>query len=890
MPLARGARLGPYEVAGLLGAGGMGEVYRAHDTKLGRDVAIKVLPAAYASNPDRLARFGREARVLAALNHPNIAAIYGVEESADVRALVLELVEGPTLADRLAEAGDGRRASLPLEEALGIARQVAEALEAAHARGIIHRDLKPANLKIVPGGLVKVLDFGLAKVWAADPAAVVLSQAPTITTDPTQEGVLVGTAAYMSPEQARGAPLDRGTDVWAFGCVLFEMLSGRTAFAGGTLSDTLARVLAREPDWSALPASTPAPVRDLLRRCLQKDPERRLHDLAEARALIEMTLASPFRTLGAIVETLRWALSRPAARATGAALVVVAAGVLALRGRGRETPLPRLVNPIQVTSAVGVEDHPTWSPDDQTLAYESMEAGNWDVWVTQVGGGPAVNRTADHRGADRYPSWSPDGRQIAFWSDRDGGGYYVMPALGGAATRMIATPGTGQYYHSAPEWSADGTQLAAVTYSIVGSRFRQSVEIVKITTRESRRSSLPGTEEARLDLSWSPDGRYMAYVEAGEQQSEISRLRVARLSDGTSSVITDGRTNARRPRWSADGRYLFYVCNCVGPTDLWRQRIAADASAVGRPERVTSGLEVRDVAFSRDGSRLAYSKGRWVSNIWRVPIREDRPATWADAEQVTFDQAYAEFLDVSPDGKRVAYSSDRAGNQDLWVQPVGGEPVPLTSDVAPAWAPAWSPDGSRIAFYSARTGDREIWTMPAAGGAATQLTKSPGLDAGSAWSPDGREIAFRSERTGDSEVWVISADGTGLRRITRNPANDGLPCWSPDGRWLAFASTRTGKTQIWRVPARGGEPELLTRGPGIGPRWYGDHVYFNGIEERAGNLWSVSVRDRRERPVTKLAGRRGTLGIMNPATDGKFLYFSWRNDLGDIWVMDAGAR
>jgi eukaryotic-like serine/threonine-protein kinase len=890
MPLTPGARLGPYEVVGLLGAGGMGEVYRAHDTKLGRDVAIKVLPAVYASSPDRLARFEREARLLAALNHPNIAAIYGLEESGEGPALVLELVEGPTLAERLAEARAGGRAPLPLEEALAISREIAAALEAAHARGIIHRDLKPANLKIVPGGPVKVLDFGLAKVRATDPAAAVLSQAPTVTSDPTQEGVLVGTAAYMSPEQARGKPLDGRTDVWAFGCVLFEMLSGRTAFAGGTLSETLARVLEREPDWSALPASTPAPIRDLLRRCLQKDPGRRLPDLAEARVLIELTLASPFRTLRAVAQTVRWGLSRPAARVALAAVVVVAGGSLVLRRAGRETPLPRLVNPIQVTSAVGVEDHPTWSPDGQTLAYESMQAGNWDIWLTQVGGGPAVNRTADHPGADRYPSWSPDGRQIAFWSDRDGGGYYVMPALGGAPTRMIPTPGTGQYYHSAPEWSADGKQLAAVTYSIVGRRFRQSVELVSVATRESRKLALPGGEEARLDLSWSPDGRYMAYVEAGEQQSELARVRLARLSDGKSFVITDGRTNARRPRWSADGRSLFYVCNCVGPTDLWRQRIAADGSAAGPPERVTSGLEMRDFAFSRDGSRVAYSRGRWVSNFWRVPILMDRPATWADAQQVTFDQAYVEFLDVSADGKRVAYSSDRSGNQDLWVMPIGGEPTPLTFDVAPDWAPAWSPDGSRIAFYSARTGDREVWTMPAAGGAATRLTNSPGLDAGSAWSPDGREIAFRSERTGDSEVWVIGADGTGLRRITRNPANDGLPCWSPDGLWLAFASTRTGKTQLWRVPARGGEPELLTRGPGIGPRWYGDHVYFNGIEERAGNLWSVSLRDRRERPVTALVGRRGTLGIMNPATDGKFLYFSWRNDLGDIWVMDVAGR
>ena len=883
-----GRQLGAYRIVSLLGAGGMGEVYRAHDAKLGRDVAIKVLPAAYAADPDRLARFEREARLLAALNHPHIAAIYGFEESDDVHGLVLELVEGPTLADRLSGPGGTEAPPIRVEEALILARQIAEALEAAHARGIIHRDLKPANVKVTPGGTVKVLDFGLAKVWAADLAGTELSHAATIANMGTREGVIVGTAAYMSPEQARGKPLDRRTDVWAFGCVLFEMLTGRAAFAGETFSDTLARILEREPDWSAVPASTPARIRDLLRRCLQKDPDKRLRDLADARADIDASLASPFKTLRAMAEATRWSLSRPVARWAVAGLSVAMAGLVVYRVSDDAIPVPQLVDPVQVTSAVGVEDHPTWSPDNRTLAYESNETGNWDIRLAQVGGGQAVNRTADHAGDDRYASWSPDGRQIAFWSDRDGGGYYVMPALGGVPTRLIATPGTSQFYHSAPEWSADGTQLAGTAYTIVGSRFQQSVEIVSIVTRESRRMSLPGTAEARLDLSWSRDGRYLAYVEAGQQQSEIAQLRVMRLSDGASVIITDARTNVRRPRWSADGRYLFYVCNCVGPTDLWRRQIADDGSPVGEPERVTTGLEVRDVAFSLDGSRLAYSKGRWVSNVWRVPILEDRAATWADAEQITFDQAYVEFLDVSPDGQRLAYSSDRTGNQDLWIMPIGGEPVQLTVDPAPDWSPGWSPDGRELAFYSYRTGDREIWKMPATGGVATQLTVSKGLDAGSDWSPDGREIAFRSERTGDSEVWVIRADGTGSRQITKHPASDGLTSWSPDGLWLAFGSNRTGRNQIWRVSSQGGEPELLTRGSARSARWSrdGNYIYFGGDGETAGNLWRLSLRDRSERAVTNLVGKRGTLGVMPPSTDGKYLYFPWRDDLGDIWVMD----
>ncbi|HEY3045753.1 MAG TPA: serine/threonine-protein kinase, partial [Vicinamibacterales bacterium] len=312
-----GKQVGAYYVTSLLGAGGMGEVYRARDKKLGREVAIKVLPAIFAADPGRLSRFAREARLLAALNHPHIAAIYGFEESAPstgsgqagLRALVLELVEGPTLQEILAQRG-----GLPLAEALPLARQIAEALEAAHAKGIVHRDLKPANVKVTPESVVKVLDFGLAKVWEGQSRAIDWSHPPTATSINTREGAVLGTAAYMSPEQARGKPIDKRTDIWAFGCVLFEMLAGKPPFPGSTLSDTITWVLEREPDWRALPAATPSGIRKLLRRCLQKDADERLSDLAAARRDIDACLASPFRVLRAIAESIGRRLSRPVAR------------------------------------------------------------------------------------------------------------------------------------------------------------------------------------------------------------------------------------------------------------------------------------------------------------------------------------------------------------------------------------------------------------------------------------------------------------------------------------------------------------------------------------------------------------------------------------------------
>jgi Tol biopolymer transport system component/serine/threonine protein kinase len=887
--LRPGSRLGVYQIHERIGAGGMGEVYRARDTRLGRDVAIKILPRAFTTDPDRLARFEREARVLAALNHPNVGAIYGFEEAVPdgagdrLRGLVLELVEGDTLADRL------RRGALPVTEALAIARQIAEALAAAHGKGIVHRDLKPANVKVTPGGIVKVLDFGLAKA-GAETSMADLTHSPTVAVHGTEQGVILGTAAYMSPEQTRGQGVDKRADVWAFGCVLYELLTGASPFPGKTVSDTIAKILEREPEWQKLPRSTPARVRELLRRCLQKDPDKRLSDLAEARGEIDACLASPWKLPAAVLESLRWSLSRPIVRASVAAIAAVAAGLTTYVVRDRPAAIPQFANPVQLTSAIGVEDYPTWSPDGRTLAYESNESGTWDVWLTQTGGGSPVNRTAEHPGADRYPSWSPEGGQIAFWSEQDGGGYFVMPALGGVPVKVVPTSAFSPMF-SPPAWSADGTELAGASYSTASGRSETFVEIVSLVTRATRRVPLPGNEEARLDLNWSADGRYMAYVDAAQQPAETTQLWVLRLADGRATAITDGRTNVRRPKWSPDGRHLFYVANRVGPPDLWRQRIGDAGAADGEPVRVTTGLEVRGAVFSPDGVKVAYSKGRWVSNVWRVPILPDRPATWADAVQMTFDQAFIEFADISRDGRTLAYSSDRTGNQDLWLMPIGGEPRQLTADPAPDWNPLQSPDGHQVAFYSHRTGDREVWVMPSAGGPATQLTRSRGLDVPLSWSPDGRQLAFRSERTGDSEIWVMTADGTELRQITNHPAGDHHPSWSPDGQSLVFMSLRGGRPQVWKTAATGGEPELLISDSGLSIRWSpdGEQIYFAEADEK--NFHAFSMRDRTTRPITNLIGRRGTLGIYQmPATDGAFLYFTWRDDLGDIWVMDVAQE
>jgi Tol biopolymer transport system component len=657
------------------------------------------------------------------------------------------------------------------------------------------------------------------------------------------------------------------------------------------MSDTIAAVLDRQPDWDALPSKTQLAIRSLLHRCLAKDPSLRPANMGEVRADLEKAMAGIPGIRHVLQHVARSRFWRNQLVRTLPALALLAGGSLIYMRFNGETPAPRLVNPVQVSAAIGVEDYPTWSPDGLTLAYGSNETGNWDIWVKQPGGGPAVNRTADFTGDDMYPSWSPNGTQIAFWSDRDGGGYYVMSSLGGALQRVASTPETDSPFHSPPDWSADGSDLAYVVYENRDTRLEPSLEILTMATRQTRRVELPGMSTTRLDLSRSPDGRFMAYLDSGSQYGDTTQLFVTNLSDGTSAALTDGRTNVRSPRWSRDGNYVYFVSNQGGTADVWRHGIE-NGKPEGVPQRITTAVGVSHIAFSGDGNRLAYAQGRPVANIWRVPIKDDRdkPATWAEAQQITFDQAFIEFLDVSRDGRTLAFSSDRSGNQDIWMMPLNGssQMQQLTFNLEPDWDPDLSPDGKTVAFYSYRTGDREIWTAPAAGGSATQLTRSAGLDATPEWSPDGRSLVFRSERNGNSDIWMIAAGGDGERAVTLEPGYDISPSWSPDGV-LAFTTWTPQGRQIRRVQAAGQTSELLSNGPAGTSQWSpdGNRIYFMGADERTGNIWALSLRDGREFPVTNLSGRRGSLGFQPPAIDPKYLYFPWRDDVGDVWVMDV---
>ena len=841
----------------------MGEVYRAKDPKLEREIAIKVLPPEMATGERRM-RFEREAKAVASLDHPNIVTIYSVEEADGVSFYTMLLVKGKTLTELIPKKG------LALNKFFELAIPLADAVSAAHQKGIIHRDLKPDNLMQDEERRLKILDFGLAK-WRQELLEAGLSELPTL--EATGEGRIVGTVAYMSPEQAQGKSVDHRSDIFSIGIILYEMVTGQRPFTGETAASVLASIIKETPpSVTEVNPALPKLLGRIIRRCLAKDPERRYQTAKDIRNELEELkgeLASGELVEGAVVPMRSPVVKWFAAATVTMALALV--GALAYFLRESSSTRLRFTNPIQITTAAGVEDFPTWSPDGQRLAFQSDESGNNDIWVAQLGGGGALNRTVARVEEDRSPRWSPDGSQIAFFSGTD---VFVMPAVGGRPRKVYAPESARVSF--GVDWSADGAELAVVFVAPEG----WFIDIFSLPSQETRRMSL-----SRLcwDMSGSPDGGTIACVDARNPRQQRTSLYLFPASGGEPISVTDGSSRDWSPTWSSDGRRLFFVSNRGGSMDLWQQRIGEEGP-VGAPEPLTVGVGMRRAAFSPDGTKLVYSKGRLVGNVWRTPILRERPASWADAEQITIGQAHTRLGDISPDGRRLLVGSDRSGNGGMWVLPAeGGEMTLLTTDAEEG---RWSPDGREIAFTSRRSGNRDIWVMPAEGGPARQLTREQGSDA--TWSPDGTEIAFHSYRSGNLDIWVVSADGGEPHQVTDHPGIDQSPAWSPDGKWLVFQSHGRG-ARLWRIPASGGEAEPVTEGRAYGPRWSpdGKEIYFVRPTDINANIWAVSLEDGREYPVTDFSGRHGSLFWFYLATDGDYLYFDWEEDLGDIWVMDV---
>ena len=878
MPLPAGSRLGPYEIVAPLGAGGMGVVYRAHDPRLGRDVAIKLLPDIAEGNAPR-ARLLQEARTAASLNHPHICTVYDVGDTGGIPFIAMELVEGETLREAIA------RGHFSADRACRIGRQLAEGLEYAHARGVIHRDFKSANIVLTPNEQAKIMDFGIA-VRSAMPT----DQTRTISKEHAAPHI-AGTIGYMAPEVLQGADANVRSDIWSLGVVLYEMVSGRSPFQQATDSDVIAAIL-RDPP-APLPSGTPAGLARVIERCLSKEPSNRPGHAGEVALALE--IAGPRSTTDKVepTPTSRSVKARWLVVATALVLAVVASRFYIL-GRPNQgaNEILTFSNPTHVTTAAGVEEFAAWSPDGHTIAYAADPTGDaasatWDIWVAQPGGGAPINRTADFTGRDLMPSWSPDGSQIAFWSERDGGGCYVMPALAGGARRVA---GASLQDPSPPVWSSDGTRLGCVD----GESDNVALQFVSLQTGQATsRIALPRGQPTKTFVTMTRDEHLVALVESTAAfGGDVSRLWVVETSSGAAMPITDGYSKAASPAWSPDGRVLYYVANSGATMDLWAQAVDSHGAPEGRPRAITTGVGIRNAALSVDGRKIAYSQGRKVANVWRVPLRTGAPATWADATQLTFDQAFIECADLNRAGTRLVLSSDRAGSFDLWTMAAaGGELHQLTTDPSAEWCPSWSPDGSTVAFYAYRTGNRDVWTVPAAGGAWRQITDNPGNDMHPGWSSDGKELLFYTRRDGWNGTFAQSIDGSQGRRL--------LPYfsvrWSPVDRRVAY----TTDDNIVTVAADDGRGQPVRLASvkvegranfSVGGRinWTpdGSGVVFMGADQPA-ILGANADGKTPARVLANLSGRRGSLGIYGTPTDGKFIYFTWNEDLGDLWMMTA---
>jgi Tol biopolymer transport system component len=887
-----GRAFGPYVLGPLLGAGGMGDVYRAHDAKLGREVAVKILPDVAGDHPGRLARFEREARILAALNHPHIGAIYGVEESGPasasepaLRALILELVDGVTLKARL------ERGAFPVDEALGFARQIAAALAAAHQKGVVHRDLKPANISITAEGVVKVLDFGLAKIDALDAADS--SALPVLTTG---DGVVLGTVAYMSPEQARGHAVDKRTDIWAFGCVLYEMLTGARPFPGESAADVLAAITASEPDWSRLPRETADRVRIVLRRCLTKDLDRRLHDIADARIEIEEACdprgAENVVPAGVLSSHPAW---RVALWAAGG-LAVVLLGLAVWRTGGpatMERQVPARVSialPAGVSLAVGPlgrDSSVAISADGQHVVYAAAVDGRPTELYGRRLAEPASSPIAGTLHG-MNPFFSPDGTWLGFWAEDT---LKRVPVQGGPVLTV-----TGAVRLRGAAWGADGTMLFAPMV-------RPGLWRIGAAGGSPARVTTPGPDE--ISHRWPhvlPDGRSILYTVWNDTGFDGAHVVVQPLDGRPPSTLVVGGSYGRVVALDSRRAYLVYARAeglMAAPFDLRRLELTAPAMPV--LDGVLTNLSgAAHFSVSSDGL-LAYIPGD-VLGLDETLLWIDRTGA---ASEIGAVPGMSFHYRLSPDGRRIVRLNVRGPDRDLWIDDLDFRAAPIRLTAGGLHSdPVWTPDGQNV-IYAAGGPTANLFRRPADGrGDEERLTTGDRSHSPGSVSPDGAILAYvEHDPAGRSDIWLLPFRAPRAPRVfLRTPFDERNPMISPDGRWLAYESDVSGQFEIYLASFPDGDRHIpVSKDGGFAPLWSADarELYFRTSppEEGDGRMMAVSIEGTTNRvvgpPQALFSG--AYRGVGDVAPDGRFLLlkrtpqqspsrvielvFNWRDEL-----------
>ena len=868
MTLAAGALLAHYVIQEQLGRGAMGEVYSAKDTRLGRDVALKLLAAGISRNPEGLKRFEREARVLASLDHPNIARIYGLEEVDTRSFLVLELVPGETLDARL------RRGPLSQAEALALARQVVSALEAAHAKGVVHRDLKPANIKLRPDGRVSVLDFGLAKVLGG-PADTL---APPGSLEATIPGIVLGTPAYMSPEQARGQRVDERTDLWALGVVLFECVCGARPFGGDSPVEVLAAILERPPRWEILPASATPRLRALLEQALEKEPGRRTRSAKEMREALDAAEQSSAAEGGPWFKNVSTRLSR------------------ILGGDRKTAPMPRTqtrpveVRLVQETFDEAIETSPAWSPDGSRLAFCREVGPVRKIFVKTVGKDDARPVTRGEHD-DLQPAWFGPGA-LGFVRSRrpsrrlDPGDIFGSYGDGDVWRIDLETGEESRLIEKGfnPALSPEGKSIA-VDASWAGPR---RIWLVDAQGRNPVQVS-SDTSEAVLHLRprWSPDSGKIVFQNVERTQFNP---RVVNLGSRALNWITHDVVLNVDPAWSPCGRYVYFSSYRGGGINAWRVPVDGEGRPSGPLVQVTSGAgQDLQAAPAPDGSRLAFTTLSQNADLWRLPVSPDTGHAAGDPEKVVASSREDSRGAWSPDGRRIAFNSDRAGTMNIWIHDLESRSSRrLTEGSGGDYQPSWSPDGSRLVFFSSREGRPGVCIVDVESGDVVPLSHGQFIDVNPFFSPDGRHIAFQSDRDGRLEVWVMDASGNDARQLTRMGVMGHFLRWTPDGRYVVFRSASAEKPGVWRVPVTGGEPEPLSKVMG------GSHLSLSPdatrimdvVEHRT--LWVSPLDGSPPERVYEFPDPDVRIDYPVWSPDGRYVLFDrLRPHGGDIWILEG---
>ena len=834
MTISAGSRLGPFEILAPLGAGGMGEVYRARDTRLGREVALKVLPDSVASDAERVARFEREARRLASLNHPNIATLHAFEEQGGVGVLVMEVVEGPTLAERLKEG------PLPVRDAVDYFRQVADGLSAAHRKGVVHRDLKPGNLKIAPGGRAKILDFGLATT--VGPSGGDAADSPTASLGLTASGVILGTARYMAPEQARGRAADERSDVFSFGVTFYEALAGRRAFSGDTVTEILAAVLEREPDLAALPPDTPDLVRFLLRRCLRKEPDERLRDIAEAKAVLDEVLGAGSGRFSPVpvpaTAARRGETRRRIALGLGAvALAALGVAVGWLLSRSAGAAAPRSVRRFQIEHRH--DGAPEVSPDGRHIAYADGEK----LWVRDID--RLERREIPGSGKAEAPFWSPDGRTIGFFA---GGLLKRAPVEGGPAKTVCELKPAGEVLGAT--WSRSGAIVVALGPAL-------GLYQVSSEGGELRPLLPPDPAKGIFDFHaprFLPDDRSLLLVVHPQTGFQFYLA----VYDGRTlrRLLPESSPPAEGPVYSGSGHILFQ--RTEGTTSLLAVPFDASRLTVtGEPIHVAENADSPSV--SADGVLVYRTGASFLSDLVLVSRSGGLERT------ISSGHVQVDYPRVSPDGTRVMLGALKEGNIDVWVESVeGGTRMRLTSAPSMDEPGAWSPAGDRVAVMSGLLAGSRVVLMNADGsGRSKELpfqssTQPEAVSASTDWSPDGRFVLYVSA----GDLWYGDAAGKEAPvAFTKTPFLETEGRFSPDGRYVAYMSNESGPFEVYVRPFPEGDRRwTISTNGGAVPRWSrrGDELFY--AEGSALMAVSVSTRDGFRSSLPKKLFDAATIG------------------------------